>query len=368
MVKVIGFNGGSLLLRQIMFLSEIIFGLILFKYNEKLLSKQTNNNQKIMLMGIKLIPKKTEISLADGALKIYIFIFLVAFFDSIAFVLTTFYLPHLLDFKNSRLSKSLDIRLRGISVISSALFCYFLLKFPAYKHKKVSLLIIVISLVLIIIFEFFKELNNIKALAFYLVLCFFSHFFNSFKDIIEKYLLEYNYFNPFKILMIEGIFGFLMAFSYTFINRQSLKEYNEITTLKNNKNGNIKVFYLVICFFFYFIFSGGKNIYRVLTNKYFSPTTKSLADSLLDPFIILFYYFYGDFKDHEIHFIINIILSIILVFCACVYNELFVLFCFDLQHDTYIEISKRSIKNESLYELAGDYDYNNDEDVNDKLF
>ena len=43
--------------------------------------------------------------------------------------------------------------------------------------------------------------------------------------------------------MIEGIFGFLMAFSYTFINGQPLKEYNEINTFKN-KNGKIKLFYL----------------------------------------------------------------------------------------------------------------------------
>ena len=368
MTEAIGFKGGSLMLTQIMFLSEIIFGLILFKYNRKQMLKQKSDNIETKFMGIQLIQNRAEMSLADGTLKIYIFIFLVAYFDFIEFVLKTLYLPHLPVLKNSKLSKSLDIRLRGILVISSALFCYFLLKFPAYKHKKVSLLIIVISLVLVIISEYFRELNNIKVLTYYLVLSFFDHFFNSFKDVIEKYLLEYNYLNPFQTLLIEGIFGFLMAFSYTFINGRFVKEYNEINTLKNNKNGNIKVFYLVICFFFYFIFSGGKNIYRVLTNKYFSPTTKSLADSLLDPFIILFYYFDGDFKDHEIHFIINIILSIILVFCACVYNELFVLFCFDLQHDTYIEISKRSIKNESLYELAGDYDYNNDEDVNDKLF
>ena len=368
MNKVIEFNGGSLLLTQLMFLSEFIFGLILFNYNKKLMSKQKTNDEKIMFMGIKLNPKKAEISLADGSLKIYIFIFLVAYFDFIEFVLKEFYLPHLSVFNSVKLSKSLDLRLRGILVISSALFCYFLLKFPAYKHKKVSLLIIVISLVLVIISEYFRELNNIKVLTYYLVLSFFNHFFNSYKDIIEKYLLEYNYLNPFKILMIEGIFGFLMAFCYTFINGQPLKEYNEINILKNNKNGNIKVFYLVICFFFYFIFSGGKNIYRVLTNKFFSPTTKSLGDSLLDSFLIIFYYFDGDFINHKIHFIINVILSFIFIFCACIYNELFVLFCFNLQHDTYIEITKRSIKNESLFELAGDYDFNNDEEISGKLY
>ena len=362
MVKVIGFNGGSLLLTQIMFLSEIIFGLILFKYNKKLLSKRKNNNKETKFMGIKLIKKKAAMSYIDGSFKLYIFIFLVAYFDFIEFVLKTLYLPHLPVLKNSKLSKSLDIRLRGILVISSALLCYFLLKFPTYKHKKVSLLIIVICLILIIISEYFRELNKIKVLTYYLVLSFFDHFFNSFKDVIEKYLLEYNYLNPFQTLLIEGIFGFLMAFSYTFINERFVKEYNEINTLKNNKNGNIKVFYLVICFLFYFIFSGGKNIYRVLTNKLYSPTTKSLADSILDPFLILFYYFDGDFDYHKIHFIINIILSIIFVFCACVYNELFILFCFGLQHDTYREISTRSIKSESLSELADDYVYNNDED------
>ena len=363
MTEAIGFKGDSLLLTQIMFLSEIIFGLILFKYNRKQMLKQKSDNIETKFKGIKLIQNKAEISFTDGTLKIYIFIFLVAYFDFIEFVLKTLYLPHLPVLKNSKLSKSLDIRLRGILVISSALLCYFLLKFPTYKHKKVSLLIIVICLILIIISEYFRELNHIKVLTYYLVLSFFDHFFNSFKDVIEKYLLEYNYLNPFQTLLIEGIFGFLMAFSYTFINERFVKEYNEINTLKNNEKGNIKVFSLIICFLFYFIFSGGKNIYRVLTNKIYSPTTKSLADSILDPFFIVFYYYFDrDFYNHKIHFIINIILSIIFVFCACVYNELFILFCFGLQHDTYREISTRSIKSESLSELADDYVYNNDED------
>ena len=123
----------------------------------------------------------------------------------------------------------------------------------------------------------------------------------------------------------------------------------------------------MVCLVFYFLFSGGKNVYRVLTNKLYSPITKSLADSILEPFIII-YYFYFPEKDevefqNKFHFIINFILSSILDFCACIYNEFFVLFCCKLGENTYLEVSKRA-KIKELSEIINDEEDSNSDDEN----
>ena len=47
-------------------------------------------------------------------------------------------------------------------------------------------------------------------------------------------------------------------------------------------------------------------------------------------------------KDNEkpvmISFIITLICSFIMVFCSCIYNELFVLFCFGLERKTHLYV------------------------------
>ena len=43
------------------------------------------------------------------------------------------------------------------------------------------------------------------------------------------------------------------------------------------------------------------------------------------------------------HLILSFILSIIMVLCSCVYNELLVLYCCGMEHETYIEVNKRAI-------------------------
>jgi len=74
--------------------------------------------------------------------------------------------------------------------------------------------------------------------------------------------------------------------------------------------------------------------------------TRALAETILDPIILIYssiihidikswfdWFYYG----------INIFLSIIMTFCSCVYNDFIVLYCCGLEHDTYLEISKRSL-------------------------
>ena len=102
---------------------------------------------------------------------------------------------------------------------------------------------------------------------------FISYFLNSYIEVIEKYLLEYDYVNPFKMLFFEGLFGLLLTLPFL------IKEAN----YQMKYNGNIIL--LIICLSFYFIFKCGRNTYRISTNKIFSPMTRTLTDCIPVPFL-----------------------------------------------------------------------------------
>lgn len=346
---------GSLLLTLIMFLSEFLSGFILLIANYYSINNKKGNNEA-KFMGIKLIKSQNKIKVADNCYQIYLFIFFIAFFDFIEFALKTYFLPNIVNNYNS-----FDTRLRGIVITSSAFLCYFLLKFPLYKHQIISLLIINICLITIIIIEYYQN-SEFFILTKILLFIISDHLFNSFKDIIEKYILDYDFVNPFQTLMIEGAFGFIFSFFFCFIE-------NPLNGIKDFfKNDKIKIdskIYLIICFILHFIFSGGKNVYRILTNRLYSPISKSLADAILDPFLISFFFWF-DKNDNLYHntskFISNFILSFILVFCACIYNELFVIFFCNLEKDTYLVVSNRAKDIDDIYQITDDNSDSDDEE------
>ena len=159
--------------------------------------------------------KKSKIIAPDGKIKIYILIIFCAFFDWIQFMIWTVNVPL---FEN--ISGSLVSRLSGITIIINALFYYFILRLPIFKHQMFSLIIICICSIIIITTEFFFQEITIFFTYLYfvhtLVITFFCQTFSALLDSIEKYLYEYNFLNPYYVLMLEGLFGFIMSFSYFF--------------------------------------------------------------------------------------------------------------------------------------------------------
>ena len=132
-----------------------------------------------------------------------------------------------------------------------------------------------------------------------------------------------------------------------FIQQESFEKIKDIYEEKK-----FKFSLLIICLFLFFFLSGGRNVYRVITNLLYSPMTRALTDSFLYPLFITYYYFYEkDFINEEDNtqnislFIINLIISIIIDFCGCVYNDIFILFFCDLEIDTHYVIIDKEKKN-----------------------
>ena len=339
----------------LMFLGEFLFGLLSYSYQLKYV-KQKKLSKNSHFMTIKLITND-KIQIYDNKYKIYFLITATAFFDFMEYVLFLEFIPSLVD-----CSYSFEERLSGILIILDSLFYRFVLNLPIFKHQFFSIIIISICLIITIAIEFiFQDINYFFRYADFVFLIFkffIIIFFNSLLDLIEKYLFEYDYLNPFKLLMLEGIIGFSFGIVYCIYK-------NPISSIKNLYYNNSDNFgYLVLSLFLFMILSGVQNTFRVVTTKIYSLMASTLALYFFNPIyiistLILNEDFVSNKKRNYIYFSINLVLTIIVSFCGLVYNEFIILFFYGLQHDTYKEISFRA----SLpYDMSYIYNINDDEE------
>ena len=302
----------------------------------------------------------------DSKSKIYFLMVIAAYLDFIEFIMSVTYLP-----EYEYTSTSLEMRLSGVITISSALIYYGLLKFPIFKHQLVSLVIIGICIILLIISEIIFQgvYSFIPNIDFFFVMLFIIliHFFNSLMDSLEKYLFEFDNINPFEILMYEGLFGLIIILIYSFLD----SPFNDFDVIyKNCTAGQFALFIFLL--FLYIILSCLRNGFRVITNKIFTPITKSLTDYVLNPIYLIVYFVIGnDFvikgKRNYLYFFINLFLSLTITLTGFVYNEFVVLFFCGLERETHDQISKRAdSKIEDKIEMnviySDDYEINGTDD------
>jgi len=354
-----------------MFLGEFFLAGLFHLYLKKIMPKKSDNKEQYF-MAIKLIKNEEDDSdyfaPLDSKVKIIILIFFASVFDAISFLLDAVITP-----KFKSLSASLSMRLYGFATISASFTYVYALKLPLFRHHKFSLSVIGFCLIVVIISEYFFQtmdltMNYLK-LTMAIVSIIISQILISCQDSIEKYLFEYNYMNPFVVLMYEGLFGFLLTFFFFF-----LPEYfQDVNKIYKNKDKNFALFIFLLIV--YMILSGLKNIFRVVTIKIYSPMAKMLTDYIINPLYFPYYcYVLDDFKDKKKilnvgYITLNCIVAFIISFFGCVYDEFIILFCCKLEHDTHHQISKRS-ENNFLMELMKydeDLDNNPENDLaNDK--
>ena len=349
MKNYIGFSG-SLILTSLMFIADFISGLIVYLYNLKYLKEKEASK----FMGIELIQASSNITPPDSNFKIFILIFFASFVDFTEYILSSYYIP--VEFED--VSISIEWRLKSIIICFSAFLCYFSLKIPVFKHQIITIITILICLLIVIITEIivFTKVKNHSLLDILKVifLMIIDHIFNASLDVIEKYLLEYDFMNPYLILMMEGLFGFILSLIFTFTF--DVKPFKKINNIYKEKNKKFAC--LIVCFVLYFLLSCGRNVYRITTNKLYTPTHKALFDYILVPLLIIYYYFWDDdfqFDGEKVfyYFFINLLISFIMVFCGLIYNELIIIFFCGLDYNTHYEVSKRAKLIESkVYEMS----------------
>ena len=252
---------------------EIIGGATIYFYQ----MSSKSQKKEIKYFGIQLIYNERENQSTDGNIKKHLLIFFSSFFDIYEFIVINNFVPAF-----GGVSSTIDLRLGCLTTITSSLICTYALNSKIGRHHKFSLICFAILFCLVLIIELLFKPDD-KPIGRFI----FAHFlvFNyltyiSFTDCTEKYLVDRNFSNPFGILLIEGIFGFIMSIIYS-INKNPFKDitikYTQLTT---------GYFVLLIFFLFlYLLFSAILNAYRIYCNVIYSPMARSMADYFASPLL-----------------------------------------------------------------------------------
>ena len=319
-----------------MVLGEFFGGLSIYIYQKQFLAenKKTKNRFKIILL-----KHKKTMNPIDGRIKIYILIFFASFFDFIEYLIVTYFIPRI-----ASLSPTADQRLCCIMTISSSLVCRFALKMKVGRHQVFSLIGLGLCSGIILITDifFYAKVNDLGNViyAYLLVICYFI--FLTFTDVIERYLAEFDFINPHKLLATEGFYSIILCSLYSISEKPFSEMGNHMKNLSTGEN-----ILLIFLLFLYFALSAGVNVYKILCNVLYSPMAKSLPAFTFNPIFIIYYFLYeNDFQTNgnkNYHFFaLNLVSSVFIDFFAFIYNECFILFCCGLADGTHYGISQRS--------------------------
>ena len=243
----------SIMYTFLMALGEIFGGLFLYLFIQNSFKK----NKKMNYLGIKLIQNKSNYIRNDKWTKIIILIFFAAIFDFIEFIIL-----NSIFYQENSISVSFDVRYTNIQILTSTFLYKFALKNKIEKHQDFSIkCICIISLIEIIIEIIYGY--DLKNFFIYLILNILILFFNSFNDIVEKYLGDINFPNPYIITMGEGIFIFIITSIYSIVNKKNpFTQINKVQN-ENDINQSLLFFSLLVI---YIILSAILNVYKIHCN------------------------------------------------------------------------------------------------------
>lgn len=328
----------SFLMIILIFICEIIIGIIYLLYQKK----KPSSPIKSQFLGIPLNNEYAVLTRPDGNFRIILIVFFASFFTFEGAVSRRYVTNH----SQKDIYDEFHAKYRSSEIIIASILCYFTLKNKIYRHHSFSLIIILICLIIVFSVGIISN-DHKKDLLENIGITLVSSICRAFLDTSEKYLFDINFVDIFKLMVFEGIISILLSSTVYFFDRPK----NEIKDLFDTDRGEF--WGIILLLIVYGMLSGFKNVFRRYTVKKFTPMTRALAESILDPIFIIYGYFQGN-EDKLSNFITTLICSFIMIFCSCIYNEVFVLYCFGLQNNTHLEIANQ---NESL-ELSTDSDRN----------
>ena len=325
----------------LIFFSQGLIGSIIHLYYIKVYPKgsRTINYTPFKIGDIKIIQNRSYLS-NDSKKKIGFLIAFTSFFNFIGCIMRTDDVKT--PGKEVYDNKQLDSRIRSIQIILSAFLCYFALRLNMYNHQKVSLVIISFFWIALIVIEIYisEDIEN-KIIA--ILICITSNLLRAYLDVAEKYLFDFDYINIIKMLIYEGFVSLLLYIAYFISYKPFQVEAQILLTDMSTINGNFISFILLVIF--YIIISGFRNAYRVTTNKYYSPMSRALFESTLDPFLFLYKSLMYDkrdsYKGYWIYFPVVLFCLTVIAFFSLVYNDFIILYCCGLERNTYSEITSR---------------------------
>ena len=338
------------------------------KENEKLTKK---DSEKIIYIYTDFKGEELE-SKNKGS---YIYIFIISLFDFIAQISTvTYYLiegdQRMVEVKHGNLTFILIF-----NIIFLFLLAKFILDITFYSHHYFSFIISIICLIVIVIIDFIeikKDAINFINSILYVVIRIFAVLLYSISDILDKIVFFKYYITPYFLLLAKAIvqFCFLIIFSiplcfvkFKMKKGKDVKEELIFTMMDNIFSNKINIlFYIIYLINSFFII--------LLIIDKFSPTHTAIA-RIFENFGILLINIIS--KNLKNYIALRIIMYIILLFPAFIYNEFFVINVCGLANGTklFLEykekndlslISENKVNNDHLIEMIGDQSSSNNDE------
>ena len=226
-----------------------------------------------------------------------------------------------------------DINLNSLlifNIIFIILLSKIMLHTQFYKHHFFSSILIILFLLVLVILDIIqinKTNNDNKLISYiYLIIRIMRIFLYSLEDVIGKILLLYQNFSPYSILSNRAIIQFILSiiFSIPFIfikvnDKENQKKviYEMIGDIFNDKV-NILYFLLLAVFNFF------NNLFLWKIIDIFSPNHYCIAQ-LSELFGVLIINLIKDISCVDSYFILRIIMYILLILIAFIYNEFLVI-------------------------------------------
>ena len=328
----------------LIFFSQSLIGALIYLYyyckKKIIFPKNTKIDKKGNRIGsISLIINQSYQSNVSNWKK-YSLIFFASFFNFVGSIIRS---ADVINFgKEEENNSQLEIRIRSNQIIISSLLCYFTLRLTIYKHQKLSLIVISVFLLFLIIIELIIA-SSVRNKILCMLICIMSCLSRAFLDVTEKYLFDYDYINILSMLIFEGLIGVVLFIIFFFVNKPYQYHGKSILREMSQFNWNLVSFILLIIA--YTVISGFRNAYRVTTNKYYSPMSRALFESTLDPFLFLYNFLTFNNRDGGsgkwIYFSLVLFSLLVIAFFSLVYNDFIILYCYGLEHNTYSEINRR---------------------------
>ena len=373
------FGSHPFFLSLIMFFSEIVSGIL--ELITKCRAKNANLTKEFEEKSLKAKSNKKYILINTSFRKFIdvLSIFGIAAFDYAGYALIAI----CASLGKVQIQTDFSGTMRMTEIIFLSLFTTKILRYPIYRHHKVSLFIIFSGIFIIIIFDYLCIIINERETVGELTLKYFmnivifltSYCCYSLKNIGAKWMMEKRYYSPFLLLFYVGLAGLLLTLitlSFTpFINCSlpfcsNDKVENIIKTLQI-VFGNVKIALLLLCVLFGGVFI---NLFSFLINNYFNPCYIGIADSVSGFLLWIYSLINNANNENKDYYSLMITITAFsgIIFCflfigCLIYTEILILNCCRLRENINSEITKRADLDASVRHLSMNFLEDNSEDT-----
>ena len=335
-------NNYLILLSIIMF-SEVITFIFYFI--------QKRNTEQKMKRKLKILPK----TLKNKIKSILIIILIVC----INFPTTVI---QLYIFQNNFL-EFLEKIVNGLSLVFATILCALILNYRYYKHHVVGLCILLTGHTLFSVYDLYVTGENAEFPDMINIILFIAlYIWVSVQEVLEKYLMEKHYLSPYLIIGLEGICG-IVVMCLVFIIIIFKSDFYYVNVNCDNFKFLLKKIwdnpFIIVIDILFLLSVFAYNIFRLLTNQFYSPTYICVSTVFGDFFkwvctivIVLIAIALGEDDKEEketsipsaFEYIVKFLAYGLMIFGIFLYLEIIQLNIFELDANTKVSIMERTDK------------------------